>query len=98
MAAGSSVGGGSFPCAISNYTNIQPPWDTIDLSFGYNTGDTPTNDYLKRVTIQLSVQNIMGKHSPFEYGPTTSVRNPSAYNILDPNGGRVVGLTLLKNW
>jgi hypothetical protein len=98
VGAGSTVGGGTFPCAISNYSWIQPAWDTIDLSLGYNTGDMPANDYLKRITLQLTVQNIMGKHAAFEYGPTTSVRNPGAYDILQPNGGRVWGITVVKNW
>jgi iron complex outermembrane recepter protein len=97
-ASGGTVGGGSFPCAISNYTSIIPSIYTFDLSFGYNTGDTPANDYLKRITIQLTIDNLLGKHSPFDYGPSTSTRNISAYDILFPNEGRVIGLTLLKNW
>jgi hypothetical protein len=40
----------------------------------------------------------MGKHAAFEYGPTTSVRNPGGYDILQPNGGRVIGITVVKNW
>ena len=43
----------TFPCAISNYTQIEPSWYTFDLSLGYNTGDMPANDYLKRINIQL---------------------------------------------
>ena len=96
--AGGNVGGGTFPCAISNYTNIEPSWYAFDLSFGYNTGDTPANDYLKRINIQLVVQNLLGKHSPFEYGPTTGSRNIAAYDILKSNVGRTIGLTLVKTW
>jgi len=33
---------------------------------GYNTGDIPLNDYLKRITLQLTCQNQMGKHAAFE--------------------------------
>lgn len=98
ITSGGTVGGGTFPCAISNYTNIQPAWYTVDLSLGYNTGDLPANDYLKRINIQFTIQNLMNKHSPFEYGPTTSVRNASAYNIIWPNGGRTLGITLIKTW
>src|SRR5438105_4580609 len=98
IAAGGTVGGGTFPCSISNYSNIVPPWYTIDLSLGYNTCDLPANDYLKRITIQLTVQDLLNKHSPFAYGPTTSVRNASAYEIIFPNSGRTIGITLIKTW
>jgi outer membrane receptor protein involved in Fe transport len=96
--AGGTTGGGALPCAISNFSNIEPAWYTFDLSFGYNTGDLPANNYLKNVTVQLTVQNLMGIHSPFEYGPSTSTRNVAAYDILKPDTGRVIGVTLLKNW
>jgi iron complex outermembrane recepter protein len=97
-AAGGSVAGGTFPCAISAFRNIEPSFVTFDLSMGYNTGDLPALIYLKNVTVQLVVQNVLGIHSPFEYGPTTSVRNFAAYDVNRPNQGRVIGLTLVKNW
>ena len=95
---GGTLGGGKLPCAISNFTQIQPAVDTIDLSFGYNTGDMPLNDYLKRITLQLTVNNVMGIHASFEYGPTSAARSPSGYNWRASDFGRVVGLTLIKNW
>ena len=97
-AAGGSTGGGTFPCAISNYSSIEPSWYTFDLSFGYDTGDQPANTYLKNVTVQLTVQNLLDKHSSFEYGPSISTRNVAAYDLLKPNTGRVIGVTLLKSW
>ncbi|MDE2477143.1 MAG: TonB-dependent receptor plug domain-containing protein [Alphaproteobacteria bacterium] len=98
--SGGTLGGGTFPCAINNFTSssFEPDWNTFDLSLGYNTGDMPENDYLKRITIQLTINNIMGIHSPFEYGPTSVTRNPSAFDITRSDLGRVVGLTLVKNW
>jgi hypothetical protein len=96
--AGGSTGGGTFPCAISNYSNIEPPWYTFDLSFGYNTGELPANDYLKNITVQLTIQNLMGIHPAFEYGPVTSGRNAAAYDITKSDLGRIVGLTILKSW
>ncbi|MDE2477140.1 MAG: TonB-dependent receptor plug domain-containing protein [Alphaproteobacteria bacterium] len=96
--SGGTLGGGSMPCAISNFSYIQPAFDTFDLSFGYNTGDMPANDYLKRITLQLTVNNLMGMHAPFEYGPNASTRNPSGFSLLAPDYGRVIGLTLVKNW
>jgi hypothetical protein len=44
-AAGGTTPGGSFPCAINNWSNIEPAWYTFDLSVGHNTGDMPANDY-----------------------------------------------------
>ena len=96
--AGGTTGGGTFPCSISNWSNIEPSWYTFDLSLGYNTGDMPANEYLKNITLQLTIQNLMGIHSPFEYGPSTSTRSISGYDILKPDTGRVVGVTVLKNW
>ena len=95
---GGTLGGGSFPCAISNFSYIQPAWDTIDLSFGYSTGTIPANVYLQNLTLQLTVTNVMGRHASFEYGPNSTTRNPGGFNILQPDYGRVIGLTLIKNW
>ena len=96
--AGGNVGGGTFPCAISNYTFLQPPWYTFDLSFGYNTGDLPATTYLKNITIQFVIQNLMDKHAAFQYGPGTSGRNVAAYDIQKPNTGRILGMTIVKTW
>jgi iron complex outermembrane recepter protein len=96
--AGGTTPGGSSPCAISNWSNIEPAWYTFDLSLGYNTGDTPANAYLKNLTFQFTIQNLMGIHAPFQYGPSTSTRNISGYDILKPDQGRVIGITVLKNW
>ena len=98
VAAGSSQPGGSFPCAISNYTTIEPSQYTFDLSLGYNTGDMPANDYLKEVTVQLTIQNLMGVHPAFSYGPVNSHRNAAGYDILKPDTGRIIGLTIQKHW
>jgi iron complex outermembrane receptor protein len=95
---GGSTGGGTLPCAIGNYSNIEPSFITFDLSLGYNTGELPANDYLKHVAITLTINDLMGKHSPFSYGPVNVNRNAAAFDILRSDIGRVVGLTLVKNW
>ncbi|MDE2476003.1 MAG: hypothetical protein KGO48_13200, partial [Alphaproteobacteria bacterium] len=95
---GGNVGGGTFPCAISNFTNYQPNFITFDLSLGYNTGDLPANDYLKHIGLTLTINDLLGKHSDFAYGPINVNRNASAYDIMRSDVGRVVGLTLVKNW
>jgi outer membrane receptor protein involved in Fe transport len=98
IAAGSTVAGGTFPCLINNYSNIQPSWYTFDLSVGYDTGDMPANTYLKNMGIQVVVQNLMGKHPAFQYGPSNAGRGLAAYDILKPDLGRVWTVTLTKTW
>lgn len=96
--SGGNVGGGTMPCAIGNYSNIEPSFITFDLSLGYNTGDLPANDYLKHVGLTLTIQNLMGIHSPFAYGPVAVNRNAAAFDIFRSDIGRVIGLTIVKNW
>jgi hypothetical protein len=40
-AAGGVQPGGSLPCLVTGYSNIEPSWLTFDLSIGYDTGDDP---------------------------------------------------------
>ncbi|HET7375395.1 MAG TPA: hypothetical protein VFK30_01730, partial [Anaerolineae bacterium] len=99
--SGGTVGakGATFPCAISNFTQIEPNFVTIDLSFGYKTGDTPANDYLKNLTIQFTTQNLLNRHSPFDFiNSSAGGRQISAYDITRQNQGRTIGITLIKNW
>ena len=96
--AGGTVGGGTFPCLINNYTNVEPPFYTFDLSAGYDTGDDPANTYLKHIGIQLVIQNIMDKHPPFEYRIGTGGGNPVPFDILKSDQGRTVTLILTKTW
>jgi hypothetical protein len=98
VAAGGTIGGGSLPCAISNYTNLEPSQYTFDLSLGYDTADKPTNDYLKRVGIQLVFQNLLDKAPAFEYRISTGGGNPAAYDILKSYQGRTISLILTKTW
>ena len=100
LVAGGTVGatGGTFPCAINNYTNIEPAYYTFDLSFGYDTGDQPVNDYLKHISIQLIVQNIMDKVSPFEYRIATGGGNPCACDITKSLYGRTFEMRIVKTW
>jgi hypothetical protein len=99
LATGGTVGGGSFPCAISNYTNLEPSYYTFDLSGSYDTGDTPVNDYLKHITIQLVVHNITDKHSPFEYRISTGGGGqPAAFDVLKDIYGRTYQVRIVKTW
>ena len=97
LVAGGAVGGGTFPCAISNYTGIEPSFYTFDLSIGYTTGNTPANDYLKNIGIQFIVQNLMDKHPPFEY-QIAAGSTPTAFDVSKNDIGRTFGLVLTKTW
>lgn len=96
--SGGTIGGGTLPCAISNYTDIEPPYYTFDLSFGYNTGDVPANDYLKHVSIQLVIQNVLNKLPAFEYRIGTGGGNPANFDITESDQGRTFGVVLTKTW
>ena len=98
LVAGGTVGGGSAACAISGYTNIEPSYYTFDLSAGYDTGDSPSNDYLKHIGIQLVVQNLMDRHPAFEYRISSGGGNPAAFDITKADTGRTVGIILTKTW
>jgi outer membrane receptor protein involved in Fe transport len=96
--AGGTIGGGTFPCAINNYTNLEPSFYTFDLSAGYDTGDEPANDYLKHIGIQLVVQNLIDRKPPFEYRILSLNGNPAAFDILKSIQGRTISLILTKTW
>lgn len=98
VVAGSSQPGGTLACAITGYTNIQPPQYTFDLSIGYDTGDDLANDYLKNIGLQLVVQNVLDKHSDFMYRIASGGGNPTAYNLLRNNQGRQISFILTKTW
>jgi outer membrane receptor protein involved in Fe transport len=86
------------PCWVSDYTNIQPGYFTFDLSLGYSTGDRPANEYLRNVSVQLVVQNIMDKSAPYEYRIATGGGNPCACDIIKSLFGRLVSIRLQKEF
>ena len=96
--AGGSTPGGTLACAVSNYSNIQPAMYTFDLSGGYDTGDTPQNDYLKHIGIQLIVQNLTNKMPAFQYRISTGGGNPAAMDILKSAQGRTISVIVTKTW
>ena len=98
LSTGGTIGGGTFPCAINNYTNIEPPYYSFDLSLGYDTGPTPANDYLKNIGIQLIVQNIMDRDAPYEYRISGGGGSPCACDILKGLYGRRYQLRITKTW
>jgi iron complex outermembrane receptor protein len=98
VAAGSSLGGGTFPCLLQNYTGLEPPQYTFDLSLGYDTGDDPANDYLKHIGISFVVRDILDKHAAFGYFPFSAQVVGTAYDRIKDNEGRIISLLLTKTW
>lgn len=90
--------GGTYPCAIQGYTNIEPSYYTFDLSVGYDTGDRPANEYLRNVAVNLVVQNITDRHASYEYRIATGGGNPCACDLLYNLYGRVISLRVQKTW
>lgn len=95
--SGGTVGGGTLPCEISNYTGLEPAYYTFDLSFGYNTGNLPASPYLQQIGIQLVIQNIMNKLPAFEY-QIASGSAPAAFDVTESDLGRTFGIILTKTW
>ena len=91
-------GGGTFPCAIQGYTNIQPSYYTFDLSFGYNTLDMPSNEYLRNIGVQIVVQNILDKHGSYQYRISTGGGNPCTCDLQFAQTGRLISLIVTKQW
>jgi len=92
-----SGGGGTYSCAIDDYTNILPSYYTFDLSIGYNTMDAPTNEYLRNIGVQLVIQNIMDRHGLYAYwlGPPAA---PCTCDRQKSLQGRTISLILTKEW
>jgi iron complex outermembrane receptor protein len=90
--------GGTYPCAITDYTNIVPSYYFFDLSLGYNTMDAPANEYLRNIGIQLVIQNITDRRSAYAYRIATGGGNPCTCDILNSIQGRTISLILTKEW
>jgi hypothetical protein len=98
---GGTVGGApayTNPCWVTDYTNLQPSYHTFDLAIGYSTGDRPINEYLRNVSLQLVVQNIMDKHPPYEYRISGGGGAPCACDLLKNMYGRVISLRVEKTF
>jgi outer membrane receptor protein involved in Fe transport len=95
VSTGSAIGGGTFPCAQNNFTNLQPNWISFDLSVGYDTGEDPANDYLKHIGLQMVVQDVLNKHPGYQY-----ILSPfaCACNGTQPAFGRQISLIVTKTW
>jgi hypothetical protein len=93
------VGGGTFPCAISNYSDIEPPQYLFDLSLGYDTGDRPASSYLQNLHFQFVIQNLLDSKPAFSYRISKGGGGaPAAYDVTKNAQGRIFSLSVTKTW
>jgi hypothetical protein len=88
----------SFLVNYPNYSDLQPNYITWDLSLGYNTGNSPANDYLRNLDFRFIVNNVLDKHPPFMYKISSGGSNPAAFDINLSPVGRVLTLVVTKTW
>lgn len=90
----------SFLASFPNYSDIVPAFVTIDLSLGYNTGEMPVNPYLKNISFNFVVLDILDKKVPFTYDVTTQGQNPSAFSSAQGETplGRQINFIVTKQW
>ena len=98
LTPGGTVGGGTHPCWITDYTNIQPSYYTFDVSLGYDTGDRPANDYLRNIAINIVAQNITDRHASHQCRISTGGGNPCACDLLYSLYGRVISVRSQKTF
>jgi hypothetical protein len=99
--SGGTVGGlpaYANPCAISGYMNLQPSYYTFDLSLGYSTGDRPANEYLRNVSVQLVVQNITDRDSPYMYKINAQGGFQCACDVFKSLYGRLISVRVQKTF
>lgn len=89
--------------AYSN-TRIAPPerapsYLTTDLTVQYRTGKSPDFGFLRDLTLNLSVNNLLDRDPPILRALQFSGAPVLFYDSSNANPyGRVVGLTVSKNW
>jgi iron complex outermembrane receptor protein len=86
------------PCLISNHMNFVPGYYTFDLSLGYSTGDRPANEYLRNISVNMVVQNVMDRDSPYMYKINTSGGLPCACDVFKSLFGRMISMRVQKTF
>jgi iron complex outermembrane receptor protein len=78
-----------FPNLVANpqLINLVPAQYLFDVSLGYETGDMPANNYLKNITVFLTVNNIFDRNPPFGYGGAMNAFAYYAGGTGTPGGG-----------
>jgi hypothetical protein len=95
--AGSCFAGSPHFGPYLTYPNMSPAVVYLDLSIGYQTGETPANEYLRDIGVQFTVNNFLDKPPPFQVGArgNGSIR---AFDNAFSDLGRTFTLTVTKTW
>jgi hypothetical protein len=97
FSAGSCYSGSPYnPTPYPEFQNMVPSMYLFDLTLGYNTGMTPSNPYLRNLDLQLVVNNIFDRPSPFTYHDRGG--DFAAFDMYYGELQRVITLTLTKTW
>ena len=94
---GSCYPGSPYYGPFDTYPNMAPAAVWFDLSIGYQTGETPTREWLRNIGVQFTVLDLFDEAPPFQVGArgNGSVR---AFNEGYSDLQRTFTLQLTKTW
>src|ERR1051326_3913728 len=83
-----------------NYSDIEPSFDSFDLSLSYNTGERPANTYLKNILVTLNINDLLDKHASFEYNVASGGNSAVAFvnSSRESYIGRFISIAIQKTW
>ncbi len=98
-AAGDCYPGSPYYGPHDIYPIVAPATVLVDVTLGYNTGDMPTNPYLRNIQVQFGVTNLLDKTPPLGVRPLRSRgTGVSGYDRTYSDLLREVSLTITKQW
>jgi outer membrane receptor protein involved in Fe transport len=76
---------------------LKPSQMFFDLTLGYDTGEAPTNTYLRNIRFSLNIYNVLNRYgSAIDYDPRTVAGSP---RIREGNDfQRTVSFSVTKQW
>ena len=94
---GSCYPGSPYYGPYDTYPNMAPADVWFDLSIGYQTGETPANQWLRNIGVQFTVLDLFDQAPPFQVGArgNGSIR---AFNEGYSDLQRTFTLQLTKTW
>ena len=97
FAAGGCYPGSQYFGPENVFPNYSPAVVFMDLSFGYQTGEKPANEYLRNIALQFTINNVLDKKPPFQVGArgNGSIR---AFDNTFIDLQRTFTLTITKTW
>ncbi len=79
-------------------SGVVPSFTTFDVAVGYDLGDRPANDYLKKINFELVVNNVFAPKLPVvvytQGGGGTTAFDGVNFSPL----GRIISFTITKTW